>query len=442
MTSQPGVSLPNRHASWGDVKAAYRFFNNPKVTPEALQRTHRQRVREACTRHQIVLAVEDGSELDYTAHPAVEGLGFVGGKTGRGLLQHSTLAVTTDGKLLGVLHQIWWKRTPTPEGETRRQRQARPCESGLWAESIRAVGTIGLQTRVIHVMDRGADCYETMYAAEQTGSGFLLRARHDRYVNDSTEPLWALLQRQPVAGSREVCVPPRPAKASRPARPARIAHLTVRYAPVQIPPPRNDPRFIKPLSAWAVHVVEENAPSGVEPVEWMLLTSENINSLETAQTCVDWYTLRWIIEEWHKVEKTGCRLEASQLKTADALERLAALTAVVAVRLIQLRDLAQQADAQSVKKENDWSPDRVKEASAALRAVAPRDWITVVAILAKCHTDALSPGRFWLTIARQGGFLARTGDGQPGWQTIWKGWSKVMTLVQGFEMHRTLETCG
>jgi hypothetical protein len=439
MAAAPDKSVPDQHDDWCDVKAAYRFLNNPKVTPQGIQSTHHKRVRQLCNSHPVVLAVEDGSELDYTAHPSVKGLGFVGGGLGRGLLQHSTLAVTTSGHLLGILHQIWWKRARTTKGETRRQRQARAKESDLWADSIRAIGSIGPDTRLIHVMDRGGDCYASMHTAFETDQGFLIRARHDRYVNDSTDHLWDFLGKQPVMGTRTVQVPARPARKKLPAQPARTAQLVVRYAAIQVPAPRNDPQFKKPLSVWAVQVVEVDPPEGAETVEWILLTSEPVESVEQANTCVDWYTYRWLIEEWHKVEKTGCRLEASQLKNTEALERLAALTAVVAVRLIQLRELAQAATAL------DRAGDPLSDQPAALQNLVPSDWIDVVSYLAKCRPDTLTPCLFWLTLARRGGFLARKSDGRPGWQTIWKGWAEVMALVQGMEIHRAIlkeQSCG
>ena len=194
------------------------------------------------------------------------------------------------------------------------------------------------------------------------------------------------------------------------------------------------------MSVWAVYVAEIDPPPGVEPIEWMLLTSETVEHVDQANACIDWYTYRWLIEEWHKVEKTGCRLEASQLKSAQALERLAALTAVVAVRFMQLRDLAQAATS-AAKSEGKGARDQPME----LQAAVPRDCILVVGHLARCRAGTLTPRLFWLTVAKRGGFLGRKGDGVPGWQTIWKGWSEVMMLVQGFELHQAIhaeESCG
>ncbi len=219
-----------------------------------------------------------------------------------------------------------------------------------------------------------------------------------------------------------------------------MARLAVRFAPVLIPCPPNDPRFKGPISVWAVYVVETNPPAGVEAIEWMLLTSEAVQNLADANERVDWYTYRWLIEEWHKALKTGCRLEASQLKSAEALERLAALAAVVAVRLIQLRDLAQ-----ATLDEPAPDPASSSEQPAALQAVVPRAWIIVVSHLAGCAATELTPRLFWRTVAKRGGFIGRKSDGVPGWQTIWKGWREIMLLVQGFELHREFlppDTCG
>lgn len=440
MAAAPDQSLPQRHEDWADLKAAYRFLNNPKVTPEGIQQTHRLMVGAACAQQTRILAVQDGSELDYTSHRSVEGLGFVGGGIGQGLLQHSTLAVTTNGGLLGILHQIWWRRQRTAKGETRRERQARETESDLWSKSIRAVGSLGPKTRVIHVADRGGDCFETMQAAYEQDAGFLIRAQHNRYVGDGSDRLWALLERQAVAGVREVDIPARPAKGKQAAQPARRASLAVRFAPVTIPPPRNDPRFTHPLSVRAVYLAETDAPVGVEPVEWMLLTSETVENFDQAAECIDWYGYRWLIEEWHKVEKTGCRLEAAQLKSVEALERLAALTAVVAVRLMQLRDLAQAATNPA-----EAEPKESRDEAIEFQATVPRAWIAVVSHLARCRPEVLTPRLFWLTIAKRGGYIGRKSDGPPGWQTIWKGWSVIVMLAEGFELHQEMlqeESCG
>lgn len=435
MADSPDRSLPKQCEDWGDLKAAYRFLNNPKVTPEQIQQTHRQRVRQRCQASPVVLAVQDTTELDFTQHRAVEGLGSIGNGGGRGLLQHSTLAVTPEGDLVGVLHQIWRTRVPVADGETRRQRLSRPRESDFWPESVRAVGSLGADTRLVHVTDRGGDLFEMMSACgEQENTGFLVRAQHNRWVDQRAEKLWSFMGKQTIAGYRDVPVP------TRKGEPKRIARVSIRHARVSLDPPCRDPRFTEPMMVWTVYAIEENPPAGVEPIEWMLLTSEAVETFADALERVDWYCLRWLIEEWHRVEKTGCRLESSQLKTAGAIKRWAALVAITAIRLLQLRDLAQSTVADTPEE-----PASPANSPTVLQNLVPRTWLLIVARLAKCDAATLTPRQFWLAIAKRGGFIGRKSDGQPGWMTIWRGWYDVMMMVQGAELLGPvpqLESCG
>ena len=211
-----------------------------------------------------------------------------------------------------------------------------------------------------------------------------------------------------------------------------------------LPPPRNDPRFgeSKPLIVWAVYALESDPPEGVDPLEWMLLTSEPVADFAASDACVDWYARRWLMEEWHKVEKTGCRLETAQLKDAQALERLAALTAVVGVRLLQLRNLARSGCGETSLAADARSRGDRSRAVANLRRVVPGDWLLVVAQLARGEPEKLTPELFWLTVAKQGGFIGRKSDGWPGWQTIWRGWSKICDIVLGLQILREKQEGG
>ena len=423
ITRSPDRSLPQQTQDWAELQGAYRFLNNPQVAPEQIQHIHRQRVRRQCRIRPLILAVQDTSELDFTHHPSVTGLGPIGNGGGQGLLQHATLAIDPRGDLLGVLNQFWRLRVPAPQGETRKRRLERPRESDFWPDSVRAVGSLG-QTRIIHVTDRGGDEFETMIACrEQENVGFLIRAQHDRCVNGGTDKLWSFLEKQPIRGDRDV--PIENGKANE----RRIARVSIRYAPVSLDPPKQDPRFKKPIEGWAVYAREENAPAGVEHIEWMLLVSEALENLAEAEKRIDWYGLRWIIEEFHKAEKTGCRLETVQLKTAEALKRWAALVAVTAVRLIQMRDLAQGAVAETTD-----DPSSPSNQPQALQNLVPRTWLRIVAKLAKCEWIELTPRLFWLTIAKRGGYLGRKRDGPPGWLTLWRGWYDILLMVHGAEL--------
>jgi hypothetical protein len=203
--------------------------------------------------------------------------------------------------------------------------------------------------------------------------------------------------------------------------------LTIRAAPIKVAPPVADPRTkgAASLELWAVYLVEEHPPKGCEPVEWMLLTSLEVKTLQQAHTIIGYYTCRWVIEEWHRCLKEGCRIEASQLDDGRDIQRLGAVLAIVAVRLLQMRDLA---DAQTP----------VADAPEALRAVVPTLYVTIVAGLAKCVPELLTPRLFWQTIARRGGYLGRKHDPRPGWKVIWRGWSDVVQMVRGAELYQRI----
>lgn len=226
------------------------------------------------------------------------------------------------------------------------------------------------------------------------------------------------------------------------ARISRTASVSIRYGKVTLDAPRRSgaEKGASPRTVWAVYAREDHPPktcrppgkdaeeTGVEPIDWMLVCSEPVESVEAAHEAIDRYSKRWVIEEWHKALKQGCRLESSQLDHAEDIERLAAVLSVVAVRLIQLRDLASDAS---------------KGDPAALRRIMPETWINVVAIVSKIPRAELTPQQFWLAIARKGGHLGRKSDGRPGWKNIFQGWYDFSQMVQYAETSQsTLHSCG
>lgn len=424
MASAPDKSIPKQAERWSDVKGAYRLLNNPAVQPEAIQGPHRALVRAMCREHKLVLSIQDTTQLDFT-NRAVTDLGEIGNGRQQGLLQHSALAATEDGRVLGVLDQQWSTRDPKAEGETRRQRQGRRTEADVWAETAGAIGPME-GVKLLHVGDRHSDVFSFMHEALRLKHGFVLRAKHDRYIDDRTDRLWSKLHATPAVETIGVFIETQQGVTGRGKQRRETVRLEIAYAPVRVPPPTNDPRFTKaePLTLWAVHVREANPPEGFEPIDWMLLTTEPVTDAASARRVIGIYQCRWVIEEWHRALKEGCRLEASQLKSAQAIRRLAAVTSVVAVRLLQLRDLADD-------------PTPAAEDPRVLEREADPLWIQVVAALADTDPRKLSPRGFFRAIARRGGWLARKHDGRPGWKTIWRGWSDVQIMVEGIRLHQT-----
>lgn len=433
MAANPQTSLPKQCGAWAELKAAYRLLSNPSVDPQAIQGPHRRLTRQVCEGHPVVLCVQDDTDLVFTGRSKPQRLGLVGNKKGQGVTQHTTLGVLPDGRLLGILDQCWFTRVLAPEGETRRERQSRWCESQVWSDAARAIGPGPTGTRFVHVADRAGDCFDFLEACNEQGVGVVVRAMHDRRVEGATAKLWAWMDRQPVSGEMTIAVSGQRNRNNRVTRKPREGKVSIRYARVQLEVPWNHSgHHDKPISVYAVYVREESPPKDIEPTDWMLLTSEPVEDLESAKRIVGWYQRRWVIEEWHRVIKEGCRLEASQLDDVMDIQRLAAIVGIVGVRMIQLRDLAGLGHQEPLT--DSGQTDRSNDPEA-LRMAVPKMWLLIVSRLARVQPDQLTPRQFWRTIAKRGGWIGRTRDGRPGWKVIWRGWYDIHMMVQGAELH-------
>jgi len=239
---------------------------------------------------------------------------------------------------------------------------------------------------------------ETMLACDEVGVGYVIRARHDRRVEDATDKLWSFMVKQPLKSNMTVSIGKQTDMKGRVTRQAREAKLSVRFSQVQLECPWNHSGSPKePKSVSVVYLSEDRAPKDVDPVDWMLLTGEAVTTVPDAERIVEWYTRRWVIEEWHRVEKEGCRVEASQLDDAEDIKRLAAILSINAVRMLRLRDLAgfttKRSDRHSTANDQSQEPKALQEA-------VPLSWLVVVASLARTDPLELTPRDFWLTIAR------------------------------------------
>jgi hypothetical protein len=424
------MSLPKQCEHWSDLKAAYRLLSNARADPHAMQRPHRTLTRASCVGQGVILAVEDKSEIDLTTREKITGLGQIGNGHGRGLIQHSTLAVRPGGELMGVLDQHWFARIDVPEGETRTQKLERWQESDVWADAIKRVGASPEGCRLVHVMDREGDCFPTIAACDAAKVGFVIRAARDRNVEDKSDKLFSWTRALPVIGAKTVEVRATPPSRNAPARRARKADLSIRVGEVTLDRPGLRPGRFEPRRVFVVYAWEEHPPAGeyVQQVEWLLVTSEPATDAADAERIMSWYANRWVIEEWHRVLKEGCKLEQSQLDEADDVRRLAAILSVVAVRMLQMRDLAGMNTAQGA------AADPRADDPAALRNFVPKGWLLIVGKLAGQDPAELTPRTFWLTIAKKGGYPARRRDGRPGWKAIWRGWYDIALMVRGAEL--------
>jgi hypothetical protein len=429
LTLHPQASIPKAAGNWADAKAAYRLLNEPDVTPDALQGPHRRVVATQCAALPVVLCLQDASDLDYTFRNGTAGLGKIGDGKGRGLIQHTALAVDPEhGRAIGLLHQSWHKRVERDPKETAKQRLGRWRESDIWADTIRAVGG-ALPCRLVHVADSHGDCFTTFVEARRQHVDVIVRVMHyDRRLADGTG-LEEHLSARPAIGRIAVTLHEQRDERNRVKHAERSATLEARAATVTLPPPvgggGDRVRGEAPVVLNAILLSEVgDPPAGEEPVRWMILTTLPVDTLAAVECVVRYYALRWRIEEFHRVEKEGCAVEAAQFDDAADLTRLASIKSVIAVRLLQLRDAAH--DALREPAAND--------TPARLAQIVPAAWIAVVARLAKVEAATLTVSQFYRRVAMRGGWLGRKSDGPPGWKTLWRGWSELYWHVQGYEL--------
>lgn len=420
LAKYPQVSLPQALQQAGALKAAYRFFDNDSIDAQAILAPHLMSSVARMRIHPVVLAVQDTTCIDYAGHPDCEGLGPTSAKGGWGMLCHTTLAVTPEGLPLGILGMRTWARDPDKVGikVTRHKRPIEDKESHKWIDSVQAVAKIGEQlpqTRLVSVADREGDVYEFFTRAQTLGVDLLVRAAWDRRIQGPCDYLWASLDKAPLLTEQELALP------ARRGQPARVARLNLRATEIGLKAPRSgSARGLAPMHLWAIWAYEQCPPVDQEPIEWMLLTSVPTATAQQACERLQWYAKRWEIETWHRALKGGCNIEMRQLGSLERLQRLLSVYAVIAWRIVYARMLA-----------------RLDPDLPSTVLLSPQEWR---ALYCRIHHTSTPPATApplrealrW--IARLGGFLARKGDGEPGVQTIWRGFHQLITLTEMFSI--------
>ncbi len=410
---RPQANIPQACQSRAKTKAAYRLFEHPHATMDTLLRAHYEATVHRIQPQAVVLAVQDTTSLNYSAHPATDGLGPIGPKREGvvGLLVHDTMAFTPAGTPLGLLAVQCWARDPAAFGKkhARHQVPLEEKESQKWVVSYRQVAAAQQRcpgTQLICVGDREADLYDLFALVAQAPAGpqVLVRAKHERRLADGHGPLWETVAQGPVQGVQVLRVP----RQGR--RPAREARLTIRFAPVRLAPPRRKPE-LGAVSVWAVLADELEAPAGVEPLHWMLVTTLEVATFEQATEKLAWYAARWGIEVYHRTLKSGCKVEERQLGSADRLEACLAIDMVVAWRILHLTKLGRETPAVPCTiffEDAEWKALSTyihRDPTPPQEPPSLRDAIRMVASL--------------------GGFLGRKSDGDPGTKSLWLGLQRL-----------------
>jgi hypothetical protein len=346
---------------WAGVKAYYRMIDHPEesaVNMPNILAPHRRRTVRRMMGQKTVLCIQDGSDLNYTNLNQCEGLGVIGANQtdakSRGLHLHSTFAVAPNGLPLGVLRaQCIAPKAKSPEDK--RSAHAIPIEEKknfTWIEHHRDLVELSAempQTRLIDVGDREADFFELFDEQRQNPCvDLLVRAKHNRNITEEPVKLFAAVRQAPVQSRIRVHIPRQSARPkrskqkARPKRAGRMAEMAVRSMRIQLRPAHYHAHK-DPIDIWVVHALEENPPANTKAVEWFLLTTVNIASTADAEQCLRWYCLRWRIEDWHRVLKSGCRIEDLAHESADRLRRAIGINLVIAWRIMLMTLLGREA---------------------------------------------------------------------------------------------------
>jgi hypothetical protein len=418
--SAPVANIPEACGSKAGTMGAYRFFQNPKVSMDIVLDAHREATVDRIRPHRIVLAPQDTSTLNYTAHPTTEGLGPINttGDGNIGLLLHDTLAFTEDGTPLGVLDAQCWARDPD-DPHKRDRRHALPIEqkeSYKWLRSLQKVAQIQQlcpDTRLVSIGDRESDIYELFESAQHTphAPGLLVRSEKSRNRKVDQGFLWDVMAQTDVAGSLQIHVP------RSGARKARDTWVDIRFDKVRLKCPKRKKESIAGIDVWAVYVLEQTGQEPVaSPIEWLLLTTVAVDSFTDAQKRVEWYSGRWGIEVYHRTLKSGCRIKDRQLGTADRLETCLGVDMVVAWRIYHLTMLGREI------------PD-----AACTVFFEDVEWKALCCYVNQTPVPPATPPTLKeaiYMIGAKGGHLGRKSDGFPGTQTLWRGLQRLDTATR------------
>jgi hypothetical protein len=417
LAEHPTESVPQASTSASQSQSIYRFWANERVKPEQILASHRPSVVERMQGHEVVLAIQDTTDLDFSSLKQTSGLGFINQSQQQGIKVHSGFAVSGSGEPLGLLHQHTWSRAErTGKRNQRRKKATSEKESGRWLDGIIAA-EVGVDESVVlvHVGDREADIFDLFVQPRRDNSHLLIRAAHNRKVQHELGYLIPTIEQAPILGQKTIEVQ------RNPERPARVAKLTVRGMQVTIEVPRHhkQPSGCQPVSLNVLLVEEPTPPTEGTPIRWLLVTTLPINTFEQVWQCVEWYSLRWLIERFHYTLKSGCRIEALQLETAQRLLNALATYSIVAWRLMWLTYHA-----------------RLSPAEACTTVLQPAEWkLLRRKFEPKNRTQkppTLRQAVRW--IAQLGGFLARKHDGEPGLKTLWRGIGVLHHLLEGAQL--------
>jgi hypothetical protein len=444
LANLPESSINQVCKNWSEAKAAYRFFENDKVDVPKILAVHCKKTAQRASSCKKVLVIQDTTYISYLTHPQTTDLGIISkkgakykNKESKGLIMHTAFAVSTEGLPLGITDQKIYARPPVPEEAKRYKNKSdynntipiEEKESRKWLESLKKTNSLFKckENEVITVCDREADIYDFFKLANELKAPVLVRGsnrnrvvnKKSRYSEKGKEKLGEVVESFPCQGEIQVEVPAKDNK------PKRIATLEVSYGMFTMNIPINNIGDKKEkqqsFPVYAVYVVEKNPPEKTEPLEWILLTNLEISNYDEALEKVRWYCLRWKIEVFHKILKSGLKVEECRLQTAAKLIRYLTIMSIIGWRIFYITLIARakpDLPCNIILKEEEWQILYIQKYKTKPNR----------------NTKVPSIREVILWIAELGGHMGRKKDLEPGPIVIWRGWKRLFDLINGWKL--------
>ncbi|WP_305816524.1 IS4 family transposase [Photobacterium leiognathi] len=424
LAEQPGIPISKLIISPADMEGAYRFIRNDQIKAEDIAEAGFYITAQEAFEQQTLLALEDTTSLSYSHHSIKDTLGHSNqGNRHRAMFVHSTLLFAPETHtVVGLIEQQRWTRDIEKRGQ-RHQHATRPYkekESYKWEQASRHVAErLGEKmSEVISVCDREADLFEYLTYKHEQQQRFIVRSMQSRCIEEHDNRLNDYASKLLSAGSKELKIPQKGGRKS------RTAHLDIKYAPVTLKSPANKKEFDN-ISLYYVGCIEQGESD--DKLAWHLLTSEPVTNKEEALNIVSYYERRWLIEDFHKVWKSeGTQVEQLRMQSKDNLERLSVILAFIATRLLQLRFMNESKELSS---------------SCCERVLKGKAWKLMWLKLEKKKLPKEAPNISWAykSIARLGGWKDTKRTGRASVKTLWQGWFRLQTILEGYELAKSLE---
>lgn len=417
LSRDPQKSIPNNCKIWSETQATYRFLSNDSVTAHDILQGHSQATIERVKGQAVVLVAQDTTFINLATEDRKKKMGTLVCKNKNEFLLHPSVVFTPDRTNLGVLHHTLWKR-PEANSTVRYHTPIEEKESYRWITSYQMSCQLQKrhpETLVINIGDRESDIYELFLENEKTElearAEYIIRAKSNRLVETDEEEnsyLWNEMHSQASAGTYQLTLQRTKYRC------AREATFELRFKEVTFTQGRRKGGNLRPVSVYAVFAKEINPPEDEKAITWMLLTSLPVETLDQAQTIVGWYRARWEIEIYFRVLKSGCKVEELRLESDERIEKAFAIYMIIAWRLHNMTMLARE------------KPD-----VPCNEVFDKKEWQLIYTLQKKEKPSGVPTiNELVRLLAMRGGFLGRKGDGEPGAETIWRGYVKILNYLE------------